>query len=74
MEHLKTPEQLNETVEKINTLEVNGSTTIYTVIPYYSNGYEVDQSRVKSFTTFKNAEEYTWTLHYNFEVVQNELT
>jgi hypothetical protein len=46
---------------------------IYTVIPYFSNGYEVNQSDVKSFTDFKKAEEYTWTLNYHFDVIENEL-
>ena len=48
-------------------------TIIYTVLPYYSNSQEVNQSGVKSFTDFNKAEEYTWTLDYQFDVVENEL-
>ena len=48
-------------------------TIIYTVLPYYSNSQEVNQSGVKSFTDSNKAEEYTWTLDYQFDVVENEL-
>jgi len=53
--------------------EVRSSKIIYTVIPYFSNGYEVNQNDVKSFTDYKKAEEYTWTLNYHFDVIENEL-
>jgi hypothetical protein len=59
--------------ENLNISDVRSSKIIYTVIPYFSNGYEVNQNDVKSFTDFKKAEEYTWTLNYNFDVIENEL-
>jgi hypothetical protein len=59
--------------ENLNISDVISSKIIYTVIPYFSNGYEVNQNDVKSFTDFKKAEEYTWTLNYNFDVIENEL-
>ena len=59
--------------ENLNISDVISSKIIYTVIPYFSNGYEVKQNDVKSFTDFKKAEEYTWTLNYNFDVIENEL-
>ncbi len=46
---------------------------IYTVIPYFSNGVDIDESRVKSFTTFESAENYTWKLDNRFDLVHNEL-
>jgi hypothetical protein len=73
MKHLKTPQELNEASENLNISDVRSSKIIYTVIPYFSNGYEVNQSGVKSFTEFKKAEEYTWTLDYQFDLVENEL-
>ena len=54
-------------------LRENSSKIIYTVIPYFSNGHEVNQNDVKSFTDYKKAEEYTWTLNYHFDVIENEL-
>jgi len=59
--------------ENLNIFDVRSSKIIYTVIPYFSNGYEVNQNGVKSFTEFKKAEEYTWTLDYQFDLVENEL-
>ena len=59
--------------ENLNISDVRSSKIIYTVIPYFSNGYEVNQNDVKSFTEFKKAEEYTWTLDYHFDLVKNEL-
>jgi len=53
--------------------EVRSSKIIYTVIPYFSNGHEVNQNDVKSFTDYKKAEEYTGTLNYHFDVIENEL-
>ena len=53
--------------------EVRSSKIIYTVTPYFSNGYEVNQNDVKSFTDYKKAEEYTGTLNYHFDVIENEL-
>jgi hypothetical protein len=68
--HIK---RFNESEENLNISDVRSSKIIYTVIPYFSNGYEVNQNDVKSFTDFKKAEEYTWTLNYNFDVIENEL-
>jgi hypothetical protein len=63
MKHLKTRQKLKESDRKI----------IYTVIPYFSDGLEVNQNDVKSFIEFKKAEEYTWTLNYHFDLIENEL-
>lgn len=68
--HIK---RFNESEENLNISDVSGSKIIYTVIPYFSNGYEVNQNDVKSFTDFKKAEEYTWTLNYHFDVIENDL-
>jgi len=59
--------------ENLNMSDVRSSKIIYTVLPYYSNSQEVNQNGVKSFMDFKKAEEYTWTLDYQFDVVKNEL-
>jgi hypothetical protein len=59
--------------ENLNISDVRSGKIIYTVIPYFSNGYEVNQNDVKSFTDYKKAEEYTWTLNYNFNLIKNEL-
>ena len=65
---------IKEEISKVlNISEVRSSEIIYTVIPYFSNGYEVNQNDVKSFTDYKKAEEYTWTLNYHFDVIENEL-
>ena len=53
---------IKEEISKVlNISEVRSSEIIYTVIPYFSNGYEVNQNDVKSFTDYKKAEEYTGT-------------
>jgi hypothetical protein len=59
--------------ENLNISDIRSSKIIYTIIPYFSNGYEVNQNDVKSFTDYKKAEEYTWTLNYHFDVIENEL-
>ena len=65
---------IKEEISKVlNISEVRSSEIIYTVIPYFSNGHEVNQNDVKSFTDYKKAEEYTWTLNYHFDVIENEL-
>ena len=46
---------------------------IYTVIPYFSNGIDTNLNEVKSFLDRKTAEEYTYTLEYSFDLVENEL-
>ena len=66
-------QSFNEHQENPNVSDVISSKVIYTVLPYYSNSQEVNQSGVKSFMDFKKAEEYTWTLDYQFDVVKNEL-
>ena len=57
----------------LNDMSTNVIKTIYTVIPYYSNGYEVNINEIKSFTARELADQYTNTLQYNFEFVENEL-
>jgi hypothetical protein len=59
--------------KQLNISDDRSSKIIYTVVPYFSNGYEVNQNDVKSFTDFKKAEEYTWTLNCHFDVIENEL-
>lgn len=68
--HIKS---FNEATENLNISDVISSKIIYTVIPYFSDGLEVNQNDVRSFTEFKKAEEYTWTLNYQFDLVENEL-
>jgi hypothetical protein len=73
MKNNKHVESFNEHQENLNISDVISSKIIYTVLPYYSNSQEVNQSGVKSFMDFKKAEEYTWALDYQFDVVENEL-
>jgi hypothetical protein len=51
--------------------------TIYTVIPYFSDGVEVFQNEVKSFTTFvdakKHGDEFNRQMGNPFDIVENEL-
>lgn len=47
--------------------------SIYTVIPYFSDGTDVNQNDVKSFFNRTEAEEYTYTLPYRFDLIENEL-
>ena len=51
--------------------------TIYTVIPYFSDGIEVNLNYVKSFHTFTKAEEYSWELKsqgiFVTEIIENEI-
>jgi hypothetical protein len=70
---LKNMKTFEEHSSELNISEVRRSKIIYTVIPYFSNGYEVNQNDVKSFTNYKKAEEYTWTLNYHFDLIENEL-
>jgi hypothetical protein len=71
MKDLKHLKRFNESKENLSDV---GEIKIWTVIPYFSDGNEVNQSLVKSFTTFKKAEEYTWTLQTHFDVVENEIS
>lgn len=60
-----------ENIKEYNDFN-ESSKTIYTVIPYYSDG-DINQNDIKSFKDIKSAQEYTWTLSYSFVVVENEL-
>jgi hypothetical protein len=42
--------------ENLNKSDVSSSKIIYTVLPYFSGGNEVNQNGVKSFTQFEKAE------------------
>jgi hypothetical protein len=50
---------------------------IYTVIPYFSNGVEVFQNGVKSFTTFEDAQKHGYEFNRQmgspFDIVESEL-
>ena len=50
---------------------------IYTVIPYFSNGIEVFQNEVKSFTRFEDAAQYVNNFNSvygnHFDIVESEL-
>jgi hypothetical protein len=50
---------------------------IYTVIPYFSNGVEVFQNEVKSFTQFEDAAQYANDFNRvygsHFDIVESEL-
>jgi hypothetical protein len=50
---------------------------IYTVIPYFSNGVEVFQNEVKSFTTLEDAKKHGYEFNRQmgnpFDIVENEL-
>jgi hypothetical protein len=49
--------------------------TIYTVIPFFSNGADIVQNEVKSFKEFRDAQNYIWNeingKHY--EIITNDL-
>ncbi len=50
---------------------------IYTVIPYFSDGVEVNQNEVKSFTQFEDASRYANEFNRvygsHFDIVESEL-
>lgn len=46
---------------------------IYTVIPFFSDGVEINRNDVRSFTTFKDAEDYGYTLRVNYEIIENDI-
>jgi len=50
---------------------------IFTVIPYFSDGVEVFQNEVKSFTTFEDAKKHLIELSIrngnHFDIVESEL-
>jgi len=50
---------------------------IYTVIPYFSDGVEVFQNEVKSFTTYEDAEkhgyEFNRMIGNHFDIVESKL-
>ena len=48
---------------------------IYTVIPYYDNGYDVFYNNVKSFTYREDAVRYAEFTHHNsyFDIVESEM-
>jgi hypothetical protein len=50
---------------------------IFTVIPYFSDGVEVFQNEVKSFTRFEDAEnhgyEFNRQMGNHFDIVESEL-
>jgi hypothetical protein len=48
--------------------------TIYTVIPLFSNGVEINQNEVKSFADRDEASQYSSSLHAHFEFVESELS
>jgi hypothetical protein len=50
---------------------------IYTVIPYFSDGVEVFQNEVKSFTTYEDAEKHGYEFNRQmgspYDIVESEL-
>ena len=48
---------------------------IYTVIPFYFNGIEINENYVKSFKTFIEAENYAFSCIDNkpYTIVENQL-
>ena len=51
---------------------------IYTVIPYFSDGVEVFQNEVKSFTTFEDAKKHSDELYQmdspsDIDIIESEL-
>jgi hypothetical protein len=47
--------------------------TIHTVIPYYSNGFEVNQNFVKSFNTYNEADAYSCAFD-KFDIVESKIS
>jgi hypothetical protein len=49
--------------------------TIYTVIPFFSDGVEIFNNDVKSFTDYSEAYDYatTYCSGKTFEIIENEL-
>jgi hypothetical protein len=46
---------------------------IYTVIPYFEVENEVNKNYIRSFTSFKDAEDYAYTLGFAFDIVENDI-
>ena len=50
---------------------------IYTVIPYFSDGIEIFQNEIKSFTTLEDAQKYGYEFKRQmgnfFDIFENEL-
>ncbi len=69
---------MNTTKEFQKTLNVSNNNIIYTVVAYFSDGWEIDT--LKSFTSKEEAEKYAQTLlpeeedggHY-YDIFENEL-
>lgn len=49
--------------------------TVFTVIPFFSDGIEIFQNDIKSFTTFDAAQLYAWNDigGKRYEIVENDL-
>lgn len=49
--------------------------TIYTVIPFFSNGVDIFQNEVKSFKEFADAQNYAWNEISGkcYEIITNDL-
>lgn len=61
----------------LNAVIMKKEIKIYTVIPYFSNGVEVFQNDVKSFTKYEDAQNYGYEFNRimgnHFDIVESEL-
>ncbi len=75
---MTTKTKINTTKEFQETLNVSNSNIIYTVVVYFSDGWEIDT--LKSFVSKEEAEKYAQTLFpeeddrgYYYDIIENEL-
>lgn len=46
---------------------------IHTVIPFFYDGVEINRNDVRSFITFREAEDYGYTLQYSYDIIENDI-
>jgi hypothetical protein len=53
--------------------DINNSRIIHTVIPFFSDGVEINRNDVMSFLSYESAREHAQNLKSQYEIVENEL-
>jgi hypothetical protein len=60
-------------IKKFEKFEESSDRKIWTVIPFYSDGREINENEIKSFDSFIKAEQYYNSLRVNALFVPNIL-